>query len=136
MNEDNRLQVLQNLRENHGNISRACELAGITRTTYYRWIQDKKFAKKADRAIDAGKAALVDAAEKALAANVKDGDQRAIEYTLNSQGRDRGWGHREGFSMAGENVQVNIIQPEKPEDVDWEAVERERLEMEQNDNEK
>jgi transposase-like protein len=132
---DKKQQILHELSEQLGNISAACMVCGIDRTSYYRWIkEDAKFAKKADEAIESGKARFVDLAEHGLAHNVKQKDQRAIEYTLNCQGKARGWGKRDFTGMiGGENVQVNIIQPDPPEEVDWDEVERERLEMEQSD---
>jgi hypothetical protein len=50
---NNKANLLDQLRQNHGIISKACEAAGVARQTYYNYRdEDKDFAAAADEAID------------------------------------------------------------------------------------
>lgn len=67
------------------NISIACERAGLSRQSIYRWRnEDEKFNKKVIEAIRMGVESINDLAESKLIGKIKDGKQRAIEYWLNS----------------------------------------------------
>jgi transposase-like protein len=62
----------------------ACRKIGIARATYYRWrINDEKFAKKAELALEAGSALVNDMAESQLLTAIKDQNMTAIIYWLN-----------------------------------------------------
>jgi len=67
-----------------GNVFWSCQKVGINRATYYRWKkEDEEFEKMADEAEMMGRGNFCDIAKFSLAQNVKDKNQRAIEYTLN-----------------------------------------------------
>lgn len=62
----------------------ACRKIGIARATYYRWrINDEKFAKEAELALEAGSALVNDMAESQLLTAIKDQNMTAIIYWLN-----------------------------------------------------
>lgn len=64
-------------------IQMACEKAGISRATYYRWKSDnKKFAKEAEEAVDEGVALMNDFAESQLISSIRDKNMTAIIYWL------------------------------------------------------
>ena len=66
-----------------GNVYLSCLKIGIDKATYYRWKQkSKKFRAKADEAEKIGRENISDVAEHALLQNIKDKNQRAIEYAL------------------------------------------------------
>jgi len=69
--------------EKSGNIGVASARAGINRSTFYRWKKtDEEFRKKAEEAEISGRENNSDIAEHSLMLNVKDRQQRAIEYLL------------------------------------------------------
>lgn len=62
----------------------ACEKAGVSRTSYYRWRQeDKIFAHKADLAISESVMLMNEVAESQLLSLIKDRNPTAIFYWLN-----------------------------------------------------
>lgn len=66
-----------------GNIYMSCLSVGISRADYYRWIKkDNSFKEKAEEAMRIGRENFVDICEGGLIKNVKNGNQRAIEYGL------------------------------------------------------
>ncbi|MBN1162501.1 hypothetical protein JXA34_02015 [Patescibacteria group bacterium] len=64
-------------------IQLACEKAGISRATYYRWkSNDKEFEKQANEAIDEGVSLMNDFAESQLISSIRDKNMTAIIYWL------------------------------------------------------
>jgi len=60
-----------------------CRKTGIARATYYRWrVNDEKFAKEADLALQAGSALINDMAESQLLTAIKDQNMTAIIFWL------------------------------------------------------
>jgi len=67
-----------------GNVYLSCLKIGVDRATYYRWKKtDDEFKGKACEAERMGRENICDVASHALMQNVKNRDQRAIEYVLN-----------------------------------------------------
>lgn len=60
----------------------ACEKIGIARATYYRFLEDPEFAKKADEAIQEGSFLMNDVAEAALLSAIKNQNLGAIVFWL------------------------------------------------------
>ena len=80
-----RKQFLQALRET-GNVSRACEAAGIGRSTAYQWRDnDPDFAREWDEVIDA----LVDDLEQEAIRRAKDGSDTLLIFLLKGLKPDR-----------------------------------------------
>jgi hypothetical protein len=76
-------QKLLNEISKFGNVYLSCLKMGVDKATYYRWKQqDKEFRKLANQAEKIGRENICDVAEHSLLKNVKDGNQRSIEYTL------------------------------------------------------
>jgi len=62
----------------------ACRKVGIARATFYRWkLNDKKFAKEVESALEQGSALINDIAESQLLTAIKDQNMTAIIYWLN-----------------------------------------------------
>jgi len=61
------------------NISRACKAINITRRTYYNWID--KFPKFKEQ-VEEAKESLNDMVKSQLLKNVKNGNQKAVEFYL------------------------------------------------------
>jgi len=76
-------ELLDEIRK-FGNVYLSCLKIGVDRATYYRWKKtDEKFKEKANEAERIGRENICDVAGHALMQNVKNRDQRAIEYVLN-----------------------------------------------------
>lgn len=75
-------QVLEQLRK-YPIVLVACEKAGISRPTYYRWREeDKEFSAAAEKAMSEGEEFFNDLAEHQLVVLVKDKHWGAIHYWL------------------------------------------------------
>jgi len=68
--------------EKNGNVYLSCMKLGINRSTFYRWLKNKNFKKKADEATEHGRQGNCDIAESALMMKVKQKDLGAIKYYL------------------------------------------------------
>jgi hypothetical protein len=67
----------------------ACKSVGISRSTYYRWIQDDEtFKLYCEDAIRQGTDTISDLAESQLVSKIKSGDFRAVVYWLEHHSRD------------------------------------------------
>lgn len=71
-----------------GNIALACIISGVARRTYHEWKQSDPDFMDAVTEINE---AQIDAAERALLQNVKDGKETSIFFYLCNKGRGRGW---------------------------------------------
>jgi hypothetical protein len=61
----------------------ACQRAGVSRATYYRWVRDDPaFARSAEDALSAGRDVINDSAESKLIGSIKDGAMTAIRFWL------------------------------------------------------
>lgn len=61
----------------------ACEKAGVSRATYYRWRkEDEAFAASADEALQDGVSLVSDMAESQLLTGIRDGNLGAVMYWL------------------------------------------------------
>jgi len=68
------------------NISRACEAINITRRTYYNWLN--KFPKFKQQ-VEEVKESLNDMVEGKLIKNIEKGNQKAIEFWLTNNKKDK-----------------------------------------------
>ena len=67
------------------NITAACDAVGISRQTYYEWRKEEEFNRKCEE----GEESLVDMAEVQLIKNIREGNQRAVEFFLCNRAPDR-----------------------------------------------
>ena len=94
---------ISGLQEKAGNISKACEAAGIGRTIFYDWLQkDKAFAARFNEVNEA----IIDWGEDALKARIQMGDTTAIIFFLKTKGKVRGYVERQEFDHSGS---INLI---------------------------
>ncbi len=79
---------LKNFEKYLGIISTSCKATGITRQTYYNWINtDNDFNKKVNDITELQK----DFVESKLIENIKDNDTTAIIFYLKTKAKDRGY---------------------------------------------
>lgn len=61
----------------------ACERSAVSRATYYRWrMEDKEFAKAADKAMAEGEAFITDMSESQLISLIRDRNFQALQLWL------------------------------------------------------
>lgn len=106
---------LQALEKSLGIVKTACDQLGISRQTYYNWMQkDPEF--KA-RALDAKEIAL-DFAESQLFKQIQSGNAASTIFYLKTQGRDRGYQERiehTGADGGDMTIAFKIIAPDGSE---------------------
>ena len=119
MKQDKDKQLLLNRLKETPIIEFACKKIGIGRATYYRWREDKEFAKSADEAIAEGEAFITDMSESQLISMIRDRNFQAIQLWLRH--------HHAKYSQKIE-ITANISQQDEltPEQ---EAVVREALRL-------
>lgn len=94
--------------DNNFNISKACEVAGIYRRTYYDWIEkDKEFENKVEEAQEK----LIDMVESALQDKILTGDTTSIIFFLKTKGKKRGYIEKQETEITmptGPMFQINL----------------------------
>lgn len=78
------LEVLDSL---SGNISEMCKATGVSRTQFYKWMENEKFKSKVDEIRER----VVDNVESALYKNALEGNVAAQIFFLKTQGKKRGY---------------------------------------------
>jgi len=69
--------------EKFGNVYLSCQKIGIDKATYYRWKEsDEKFRAQAEKSEEIGRENIGEVAEYGLLQNIKEKNQRAIEFAL------------------------------------------------------
>lgn len=81
------------------NISISCKKFGITRRTFYDWLEKCSMFKQA---IEDHNESLIDYAETKLMQNIKDGKESSIFFFLKTKGKKRGY-----IETVEQNVSVN-----------------------------
>jgi hypothetical protein len=106
------------------NVSLACEKAGLSRNTIYRWCkEDSEFKELLNDALKTGVESVSDLAESKLITHINNGSMRAIEYWLDNHktnyARPRPKSFWEEITRQGNPVTKIIIEtPETREQVE------------------
>lgn len=97
--------------EKHGNVFQACGKLRLATSTYYRWVRnDPEFRALANEAVEIGIKSITSFAESKLIQNVRNGNQRAIEFQL--RGNDERY-----MSMNRKDVEQQIEKFKKENDI-------------------
>jgi hypothetical protein len=88
------------LRKSHGNLKLAAEMIGCNRETIRIRAASSK---KLQDIIHEERASILDIAESALYNRILDGDMRAIEFTLRTIGKDRGYVEKRQEEITGKD---------------------------------
>lgn len=104
-NKDKFLEIFAN---KAGNISDACKAAGISRRTYYDWMQDDTEFKNNVEEIQEG---LLDFAESKLLDNIEAGKEQSIFFYLKTRGKSRGFVERQEIQTDGfpDKIQIEVV---------------------------
>lgn len=112
-----------------GNISAACAIIDISRTTFYKWMNDDSeggFAERFQVVKHNSIEERLDVAESMLDQNVEKGISADIKYFLDNHGGRRGYGKKRvevDFNVHSDPLMPVGEFPEEPEDVDqWEKL--------------
>jgi hypothetical protein len=102
-----RAKFLHAFEQSFGNISASCEFAGISRPTYYRWMQSNtrvnlRFQQQIERILPGER--KLDYMEGKLMQRVEAGDTTAIIFGLKTLGRERGYSERPKEDLSGEEL--------------------------------
>jgi hypothetical protein len=105
--EETKKILLAGYAESWGNVSHACDVAGVTRPTFYNYMNRYPEFKQA--VLDSDERVL-DLVETKLKSKCKEGDLKAITYYLDNKAKHRGFGSNPNIevNMHG-NVQNNNI---------------------------
>lgn len=90
-------QMIEALREKHGNLSAAARYLGCSRNTIARYIENYPTVKAV---YDEERETLIDFAENQLFKQVQDGNITAIIFTLKTIGKSRGYVERQEVTGA------------------------------------
>ena len=83
-----RRQLLSALRQCSGNISQACEIAGVSRASFnYHRANYPEFRFAVEEILDS----LIDEVESALMDQIRNGNTQATMFFLKTRGKDRGY---------------------------------------------
>jgi hypothetical protein len=74
-----------------GSVSDTCAAIGISRQTFYRWMQETP---ELETEIENAKEALIDFVETKLLESIKEGNVAAIMFFLKTKGKGRGYVER------------------------------------------
>lgn len=84
-------KVLEVYKNNLGNVSATCEKCGISRRTFYNYIQKyPAFAEEVDFVNERN----IDFAESMLLKNIREGKETSLIFYLKTKGKDRGYVER------------------------------------------
>jgi len=83
--------IIEAISELHGNITKTCEAVGISRPTYYDYLQDPVFYEAVTKARHEGYERRKDMAEQCLEDQIKNGNTISTIFFLKTQARDRGY---------------------------------------------
>ena len=88
MKTNKKKEFIKFLNEAKGIISYACDKIGISRQTYYNWLQnDKKFAEE----VEVCSERTIDLVESKLLSAISNDDITAIIFYLRTKGKKRGY---------------------------------------------
>jgi len=101
------IQIIDALREKHGNLSAAARFLGCDRHTISRYIRLYPSVKSV---ADEERETLIDFAENQLFKQVQDGNITAIIFTLKTIGKSRGYVERQEVTGAeGSHIVVRLV---------------------------
>lgn len=111
---DNNLQkkgFIDAYQKTFGNISQSCKAIGISRQTFYNWLNNDTEFKSEIEAVEPNEL-LIDFFESKLIERVNKGDTTATIFGLKTKGKSRGYVERQEITGAEglpNDIKINII---------------------------
>jgi hypothetical protein len=105
--EINKKAILEALEKSLGVVTTAVKLVGISRSTFYKWIQeDQDFAKKVKDIENI----TLDFVESQLHKQIRDGNTPSTIFYLKTKGKKRGYYEKQQLDMTtdDEPIKINI----------------------------
>lgn len=92
--KENKKKLLQELQKTSGIVAFACQKAGVSRVTFYKYRKDDpEFAEQVQDIMEV----QIDVAESALLKKIRDKDLTAIIFYLKTKGKERGYIERHDY---------------------------------------
>jgi hypothetical protein len=110
------------LKELHGNVTKSCEIAGVSsRQTFYNWMENDELFRAAVKAIQLEVAdMMLDVAEDVLKFHLARLDKDMAKWVLGKLGKQRGYGTKVEVEHTGDAFK-GLTFPEEPESLEkWE----------------
>lgn len=100
---------LKKYKEQACNITKGCEAAGISRQTYYDWLeQDKRFNVKTQEVEES----LYDFVESMIVKKMKEGDSRMLIHYSKTKMKSRGYVEKHEFEHTGfDDIKISFTVP-------------------------
>jgi hypothetical protein len=99
-------KVIKAIEDTRGNVSAAAKSLRVSRTTLYKYINERATVKAA---LDEARETMLDNAESALYRAVLNGESWAVCFYLKTQGKSRGYVERAELTGAGGGpVRINV----------------------------
>ena len=103
--QQNKKLLLKALEKSMGIVSKACEIAKLDRSTFYKYYnEDEQFASDVDNMQEY----VLDFAESKLLENIKDKKETSIIFYLKTKGRKRGYVEKQDVDITTKGKEVNI----------------------------
>jgi hypothetical protein len=99
--------LLEALEKSLGVVSTACESAGVSRDTHYRWLKEDEKYKATVEELDN---VALDFAESQLYGNIRKGDTTAIIFFLKTRGKKRGYIERQEIDHTTQGDKINKLE--------------------------
>jgi hypothetical protein len=106
--EHNKKEILEALEKTLGNVTSACKMVGIGRTTFYDWMNnDEEFKKEVDDIQNV----TLDYVEGKLINQIRQDNVTSIIFYLKTKGKGRGYVERQEIQTDGfpNKIQVEVI---------------------------
>ena len=103
--QQNKKLLLKALEKSMGIVSKACEIAKLDRSTFYKYYnEDEEFKNDVDNMQEY----VLDFAESKLLENIKDKKETSIIFYLKTKGRKRGYVEKQDVDITTKGKEVNI----------------------------
>jgi len=102
--------LLEALEKSLGIVTTACKIVGISRQTFYTYVQDDEQFAKAVKEIDD---VVLDFAESQLHKQIKENNTASTIFYLKTKGKNRGYVERQEFDHSGEafdKIAIEIVE--------------------------
>jgi len=103
----NKKALLVALEKSMGIVSKACQIVGLNRITFYRYYNDDEEFKEA---VDNMQDYVLDFAESKLLENIKDKKETSIIFYLKTKGRKRGYIEKQDVDVTTKGKEVSAPQ--------------------------